>query len=297
MVYGRYCSTCGQDNQDSGSVLDALGFEFLRGALSKDSKIWRTLFYLFFKPGGLTLAWAANRRQSFVHPRKLYLFCSILFFIGISLTDQVRFLDLLRFSSEMQAFASRDLVRTASQVVKVGKEIGGTFDTHGSPAHPDALEAQQALEKLSLAAKAEARLNHLKKMDRRTLRYRFGESFSHHLPKLIFLLVPVFAWIIALFFGSEEQRYVYHLAFAFHVHAYVFALAIVCMCYELATGDTDTASLAMLLVIPYLVWAAHKVYANSLVSGLIKLAGVTASYALALGLSAGVLAAVTLWWI
>jgi hypothetical protein len=45
------------------------------------------------------------------------------------------------------------------------------------------------------------------------------------------------------------------------------------------------------------VWASRRVYDNAFAVGLLKLASVTVAYAVVLGLSASLLAAITLWWI
>ncbi|MCC6807651.1 MAG: DUF3667 domain-containing protein [Deltaproteobacteria bacterium] len=299
---GRFCATCGQDNQDPNSALDTLGVDFLRNVFSRDAKIWRTMFQLFLRPGALTQAFIAGKRIYYVHPRKLYLLLSIVFFVSISFTDEAHFLDLLRFSRDAQAFAHQDLVKTASKVVKAGKELGETFE--GTELHVDAADAPAAaaalakLEKLSLGARIEARLKALQRMDRRDVKTRFSQTFSHHLPKLIFLLMPVFAWIIALFFGSSEQKYVQHLVFAFHIHAFFFALALCCLVYELATGNANVASAALVVTVPYMILATKRVYEPSLGLALMKLAGFVVAYALALGLASALLAGMTLlWWV
>ena len=45
------------------------------------------------------------------------------------------------------------------------------------------------------------------------------------LPRVMFVLLPLFAWLVALAYRRVDRNYLHHLIFAVHVHAAWFAAA------------------------------------------------------------------------
>jgi hypothetical protein len=81
---GAYCSVCGQEASDY-RISTRL---FLREVLSiftLDSKFFRSIGPLLFKPGQLTIAFTQGKRARYLRPLRLYLFTSFLFFVGAGL--------------------------------------------------------------------------------------------------------------------------------------------------------------------------------------------------------------------
>jgi hypothetical protein len=83
---GPFCHGCGQKAHVHRSVLH-LGEEFLHGILHFDTKAWRTLPMLVFKPGELTRRYLDGQRTRFVSPLALFLFMMFLMFFVGSLTN------------------------------------------------------------------------------------------------------------------------------------------------------------------------------------------------------------------
>ncbi|TLY63744.1 MAG: DUF3667 domain-containing protein [Gammaproteobacteria bacterium] len=86
----RYCSACGQRLEPpvhSVWHFTKVAFEDLTHA---DSRLWRTLTALLFKPGYLTREFLAGRRARYLPPVRLYLVLSVVFFLGASATHGER---------------------------------------------------------------------------------------------------------------------------------------------------------------------------------------------------------------
>jgi hypothetical protein len=64
-----------------------------------------------------------------------------------------------------------------------------------------------------------------------------GQSFTtvleHTASKLIFLLIPVFAALLKLFYLRRKRLYFEHLIFSLHLHAFIFLLLILYLLIEL----------------------------------------------------------------
>ncbi len=67
VVAGAYCSACGQKLHLHRSLAGAL-HEMVHGLLHFDSKVWRTLPLLAFRPGFLTRDYIAGRRACYTAP-------------------------------------------------------------------------------------------------------------------------------------------------------------------------------------------------------------------------------------
>ncbi len=58
--------------------------ELLEGITHSDSRLWRTLTTLWFKPGKLTAEFVAGRRVAYLPPFRLYLILSVILFLMLS---------------------------------------------------------------------------------------------------------------------------------------------------------------------------------------------------------------------
>lgn len=82
---GAFCQACGQPAHVHRSLLH-LTEEMLHGVLHFDTKGWRTLPLLVFRPGLLTRRYIDGQRQRHVSPLALFLFTVFMMFFVFSLT-------------------------------------------------------------------------------------------------------------------------------------------------------------------------------------------------------------------
>lgn len=82
-VSGRFCANCGQATHVHRSLLH-LGEELLHGVMHFDSRTWRTLPLLVFRPGKLTREWVHGKRTRYVSPLAMFLFTVFLMFLAFS---------------------------------------------------------------------------------------------------------------------------------------------------------------------------------------------------------------------
>src|SRR6202048_385614 len=79
---GRWCSQCGQPAIDYRRSFRHVIIDVLDSFLNWDSKFFATLALLIVKPWRLTNDFLAGKRVRYVHPLRLYLLASILFFFA-----------------------------------------------------------------------------------------------------------------------------------------------------------------------------------------------------------------------
>lgn len=77
---GMYCHCCGQYALDIYQPLWKYLKQYFENVYQFDSKIWQTLWLMFTRPGFLTNEFNAGKINSYVHPFRLYMCISVIFF-------------------------------------------------------------------------------------------------------------------------------------------------------------------------------------------------------------------------
>lgn len=108
-VYGRYCHICGQENLETHETMWGLITHFVYDITHFDGKFFSTLKYLLLKPGFLSQEYMRGRRASYLHPIKMYVFTSaVFFFVFFAMRNEEDFI-----KSE-----GNELVQKRTQVLK-----------------------------------------------------------------------------------------------------------------------------------------------------------------------------------
>jgi len=85
VLTGQHCSHCGQRAKVRVLSLWGLTRDVLGDLVDWDSRVWRTLRPLAFKPGLLTQDYLRGRRANYTPPFRMYLILSVAFFLLASL--------------------------------------------------------------------------------------------------------------------------------------------------------------------------------------------------------------------
>jgi hypothetical protein len=88
-ISGRYCSVCGQP-ANIHRTLGHMAKEFLHGLFHLDTRAWRTLPLLLFRPGTLTNSYIHGQRARYISPLAMFLLCVFTMFVVFGLTDGSR---------------------------------------------------------------------------------------------------------------------------------------------------------------------------------------------------------------
>lgn len=124
---GHYCSQCGQPAIDYRRSFGHVLVDVLNEFLNWDSKFFTTIGLLIVKPWRLTNEFLAGRRVRYLHPLRLYLLVSILFFFAVNY--QVKSIHVepsKELTPEVKAQIDEDLKKedlTAEQRARVQKAL------------------------------------------------------------------------------------------------------------------------------------------------------------------------------
>lgn len=81
LVAGRFCQVCGQENIEPDETFWQLCVHFVADLFHYDGKFFRTIRFLLLRPAFVTKEYISGRRASYLHPIRLYIFTSAVFFI------------------------------------------------------------------------------------------------------------------------------------------------------------------------------------------------------------------------
>jgi len=81
VLTGQHCSHCGQPARVRVLSLWGLVKDVIGDVLDADSRVWRTLRPLAFRPGLLTQEFLRGRRATYTPPFRMYLVLSLVFFV------------------------------------------------------------------------------------------------------------------------------------------------------------------------------------------------------------------------
>jgi hypothetical protein len=127
-LYDAYCARCGQKVKPLNPTMRELAGDVLGEVTDVDNRFFRTVRYLFTRPGFLSREHAAGRRASYVSPVRLYLVFSIAFFTASSLVAQR---EAMFSSDDVVEFSTDPSGRNVATVdpIQASEQIQNAFDT------------------------------------------------------------------------------------------------------------------------------------------------------------------------
>ncbi|MFO1456133.1 MAG: DUF3667 domain-containing protein [Steroidobacteraceae bacterium] len=264
---GLYCHACGQRHEPHIHSIGHFLAEAAESVTHADSRLWRTLLPLLFRPGFLTVEFFAGRRARYLPPIRLYLVLSVaLFLVAGALPDgdgrrnlDVAFQDRAGAPARETADASAPRAPVIRDCETLEVSLPGAPWLRPrlvAACHRVASEGPDAL----------------------------VESLVHNLPRAMFLFLPLVAALMQLLYWRPRHAYVEHLLFLVHNHAAVFLSGtLLLIAAALLPGSTLLALAALVYYAWYLQRALRTVYGQGRALTLFKFATLGVVY-LALGL-------------
>ena len=220
-----------------------------------------TFRLLVAKPGELTREYLAGHRVRYISPLRLYLTCSVVFFL-------------------LRAIAPEPtvVVRTGSAVKT---EFGGVVvqeDEEG--------QAARVLDSLARSGASPLARGFSRRLGN-VLRHQkeFVGAMRENTARMMFVLVPLFAALTALVFRGLRMHYPKHLTFALHEHAFLFLALIPSLvpriAHKSAVGTALSAAAVAVsfgAIAVHLVLAIRRVYGGSLAVVVARSALLAAAY-------------------
>lgn len=259
---GRYCSHCGQRAIPPRPTIGELAGDAWNELVGWDGKLLRTLRVLVRHPGELTRAAIEGRRARYISPVRLYLICSVVYFLAAAAVP----------------LPDAELSLDTGVVVGAADATGAAIDK----AIRQGLDALSADERAGVEAQIASQPAFFRPLFRRAvedyrgLQRQVGDIFS----RALFVLVPVLALVLAMFY--RRRHFPEHLYAALHLQTFVFlvlALQSVAEYTRWLPAIVTASIVAVLVIVAHAIAAQRNIYGDSWPKTVAKAVSVAAVYA------------------
>lgn len=255
---GAWCHACGQKNDDMRRSLLRLGRDFIEDTFAFDSRMWRTLGLMAARPGRVPTDYSHGKRSQYTPPVRLFLVVSFLFFLTLGLTDTMFVAMDVRATPRAEAAEAETDEPDVARIERDGKildydirrcdiNVGLRFfvrpkdlvlDTEAwrrcsAGVERSVAEALRSAEEESdkpLVEEETARAltlvsGALGGVSRAVENPRaFNADINAWLPRVMFLMTPVLALLLALFLRRRNALLFDNMVFSLYTHAAGFAI-------------------------------------------------------------------------
>ena len=247
---GMYCHNCGQYALDSRQPFWKYILQYFENVYQFDTKIWSTLWMLFRRPGFLTTEFNAGKIASYVHPMRLFMCITLLFFIGffmfigdtvdraMSNLNSETIIDELEEASaedyrDMSSIFDKDTVVAIAVDIEDVKRYPEVFDIIEYAAKDSLSEDNGSLDTVKVRMPSEylGTFEYVEdwhgvglyaagapQMDEKETLFIDGlfGVLSGYAPLFSLFLVPVMALMLKGLYRKKRMMYMNHLAFSLH---------------------------------------------------------------------------------
>ena len=291
MVEGRYCQNCGQENVVPKETFWHMVTHFFYDITHFDSSFFETVKDLLFKPGFLSKEYMAGRRAKYLHPIRMYVFTSavffLLFFSIFKVASNITINADLPLEPDERAEAIAEMKEalkedSTNKLLKQGLAI--LTDTSNRLSREEArklLSDNYTMIKTggrsyrttreydsiqALMPKEERdgwlgrRIN--KKVIQVNEKYssnpdeafkKLGESVLHRLPYMLFISLPLFALILRLVYIRHRKIFFFADHGVFTIHLYVFTFLLLMAVFGISELEDITGISDLDYVMVFLV--------------------------------------------
>ena len=298
-VVGRYCHVCGQENIVPRESFGGLVLHFFYDITHFDGKFFQSLKDLLFKPGFLSKEYISGRRASHLNPVRMYVFTSAIFFLiffllvnikgrfdvvtnekPLSNSERVKMIgdleqqlnkkdgDTSVLSQKLKRLKDTTTVLTNSDVLKISFWRTDTnARSYHSLAEYDSVQRSLPLDQQDgwfgrTMIRKQIKLTNKFEGNVKAVVVEWIEIFLHRLPYLLFISLPIFAFILKLLYIRRRQfYYVDHAIFS--IHHYIFSFIILLVIFLLGAAKQNygfdwlrTVQLILIIVWPIYLYIA-----------------------------------------
>ncbi|MDP4529066.1 DUF3667 domain-containing protein [Alkalimonas delamerensis] len=202
-LQGAFCHHCGQEKKSYIRNLTGVLSEFFGEFSNWDSRLWRTLWPLWFRPGLLTRRYVQGHRVPYVPPLRLYIFTSVLAFLIMAQLFSFHTLNALEEEVASQPVQLSISEQSASDSAYFHVDMSIPF----------------------LSDRAQQRFNRQVNLFQDEPGRLVSKLFSLA-PQMMVLLLPLFALLLKLLYIRSNRFYMEHLILALHSHSFILQMGV-----------------------------------------------------------------------
>jgi hypothetical protein len=217
-VAGRFCQQCGQENVEVKESFFQLLRHFVEDLTHFDGKLWKTVKLLLFKPGSLTKLYIEGKRASYIHPIRMYIFVSAVFFLFMFTGEA----PVKPEGAGSKANTSKDFAS--------GLQEGLELELDNDTVNYKTIAAYNAAQQKLPSSKKDNWLDAVIKKKGIELNEKYGgdnlkigkaliEKFENYFSRMLYISLPIFAFFIwVLYRRNKNHFFVDHIIFSIHIY-------------------------------------------------------------------------------
>lgn len=233
VVENRFCPNCGQENTDTRKTFLHLFIHFFEDLTHYENAFWRTIKNLLFKPAALTKEYLSGKRLSYLAPVRLYIFISFITFLLITIfPGEINSSEKTAEKKPNITTKNKWFQNTISKNDSVKKnqtdsnEEEDGFQNFGY----DSVEQLDSIQKNAPESKKLSDFSYWMNKKFQIIKdnntqseiiEKFISSFTHNLPKVLFIFMPIFALFLWLFHNKKRWYYFDHGIFTLHYFSFL----------------------------------------------------------------------------
>ncbi|MDO7170609.1 DUF3667 domain-containing protein [Mariniflexile sp. AS56] len=256
-VEKRFCPNCGQENTTSRKNFHHIFNHFFKDFTNYDSAFWRTIYNLLFRPAALSKAYMAGKRLYYLNPIRLYIFISFITFFVISVfpnNTEPKEVATSQIPAQKSIIPSVDSLRIEERgingLTKIGvisqesndtikKLLKETKEINSKGIINLGFENINELDSLQKSGAKNIEVNSIKNYflkkwltveeehTEEEIFKEFSESFRNNFPKVLFIYMPIFAFILWIFNNKKKYYYFDHAIFTLHYFSFLLIMILV----------------------------------------------------------------------
>jgi hypothetical protein len=278
VVEQKFCPNCGQENSDTRKTFHHLFVHFFEDLTHYENAFWKTILNLLFKPATLTKEYLSGKRLSYLAPVRLYIFISFVTFLLIAIfpskvSDQI---------NDNEKEISENIINNSKN-----KEFRKEADKYFK------MKSMKEIDSIQKYGPEDKKLNSFSywvyekavhvtdKNTKKEIIEKFIESFFHNLPKILFIIMPFFAFFLWLFHNKKRWYYFDHGIFTLHYFSFLLLIFLIMFIMDRLIGllgeDSPLSFISTLISIVGTIWmcyyfypAHHRFYGESRIVSFVK---------------------------
>ncbi len=240
-LHGHWCSQCGQPAVHYRRSFRHVIVDILDSFFNWDSKFFATMAWLIVRPWHLTNEFLRGRRVRQLHPLRLYLLASVLFFFAVnywakSLHLNARQLSAAERSAIEAELKNENLPPEARAKIEEALRLRNTTSAPtAQPAEKQSPESKENLDQREgplvqfgpetpstpferwIEARAKQKLG-----EHGTNAELFLKALFSNLPYMMLCCIPLFAFVLKILYSRRHIFYIDHLIYALHIHSFAY---------------------------------------------------------------------------
>ncbi len=227
VVEQKFCPNCGQENTDSRKTFHHLFIHFFEDLTHYENAFWKTIKNLLLKPSTLTKEYLSGKRLSYLAPVRLYIFISFVTFLLIAM-----------FPNHVTEDLAKDNKKVTSKFEN-GKKGDKKKMTFFNDEKFFDMKSMKEIDSIQKFGKENEKLNAFQYWVYEKVVYvtehntkneileKFIESFIHNIPKILFIIMPFFAFFLWIFHNKKRWYYFDHGIFTLHYFSFLLLIFLI----------------------------------------------------------------------